>query len=49
MGARLTVTSKDNGNICALQKGGQEGLYIEEIRKALEIAVEKGKEIRKLL
>lgn len=49
MGARLTITTKDNGNMCSLQKGGSEPLVIEEIEKAFDLAVEKGKELRKLV
>ncbi len=49
MGARLTVTTKDDGNMCSLQKGGSEPLVMEEIEKALDLAVEKGKELRKLV
>jgi len=47
--ARLTVTSKDNGNLCALQKGGTEPLLKEEIEQAFETSIKKGKEIRKIL
>lgn len=49
MGARLTVTTKDDGNMCSLQKGGSEPLVTEEIEKAFDLAVEKGKELRKLV
>lgn len=49
MGARLTITTKDDGNMCSLQKGGSEPLVIEEIEKAFDLAVEKGKELRKLV
>jgi len=47
MDCRLTVTTKDDGNLCALQKGGISGLSVEEIQKAFEISVKRGKEIRK--
>jgi exosome complex component RRP42 len=49
MGARLTITTKDNGNVCSLQKGGSEPLFIEDIEKALDLAVEKSKELRKMI
>ena len=49
MGTRFTVTVNQEGNICALQKSGPEGLTLEEIRKAINIALEKAPEIRKLL
>jgi exosome complex component RRP42 len=47
--ARLTVTTKDDGNVAALQKGGTGHFTVEEVGKALDIAVEKGREIRKLI
>jgi len=43
------VTTKDSGNICAMQKGGREALSVEEIEKAFDASVAKGKEMRKLL
>lgn len=49
MEARLTVSSVKSGNICALQKGGVSGLKMEEIENALELSVEKGKELRKII
>ncbi|NOX71138.1 MAG: exosome complex protein Rrp42 [Candidatus Micrarchaeota archaeon] len=48
MDARITISTKDNGNITAMQKGLSAGLSVEEIEKAMEIAVKKGKELRKL-
>lgn len=47
--ARLTITTKDDGNICALQKGGVGKFSLEEIDNSLELAVKKGNELRKLL
>jgi exosome complex RNA-binding protein Rrp42 (RNase PH superfamily) len=47
MGARLTVTTKDNGNVVALQKGGSEALSVEEIEKAFDMAAAKAKDLRK--
>jgi exosome complex component RRP42 len=47
--ARLTVTTRDDGNVCAIQKGGGTGLTTEEIMKAVEISVKTGKELRKLI
>ena len=49
MEARFTVTTKDDGNVCALQKSGSEGFTAQEIEKAIELSIEKGKGIRKLL
>ncbi|MDD5181987.1 MAG: exosome complex protein Rrp42 [Candidatus Nanoarchaeia archaeon] len=47
--ARLTVTVSEDGNINAMQKGGQAGLSEDEILKGVEIALEKSNEIRKHL
>jgi len=46
MSARLTVTSDQNDNICAMQKGGMGILTDQEIRQAVNAALEKGREIR---
>ena len=47
--ARLTVGTMDNGNICALQKGGIEGFTMKQIEEILEKSIEIGKGLRKLL
>ncbi|HLC60774.1 MAG TPA: exosome complex protein Rrp42 [Candidatus Nanoarchaeia archaeon] len=47
--ARLTVSSIDNGTLCAMQKGGDMPLSAEDIDKMLDIGIEKGKELRKHL
>jgi len=47
--ARLTVASLKNGNICAMQKGGEEPLSAEEIEKMVDIGLAKTKELRKVL
>ncbi len=47
--ARLTVATTEDGLLCALQKGGDEPLTAEEISKAVDIAIEKAAELRKLL
>jgi len=47
--ARLTVTSRDDGHLCAIQKGGSAGLATEEIMQAVVSSVKKGQEIRKLI
>jgi exosome complex component RRP42 len=46
---RFTVATKDDGNLCALQKGGPESFSLDEIYKAFDISIKKGKELRKLL
>lgn len=47
--ARLTVTTDDDGNICAMQKGGNGYFTPKEVLKAVKTAREKAKEIRKKL
>ncbi len=47
--ARLTVTTNKNGEIVAMQKGGSGFFTFEEVERAVELSVEKGKEIRKIL
>ena len=47
--ARLTITTTEEGNICALQKGGDSPLTAEEIVKMIDIALEKAAELRKLV
>lgn len=46
---RLTVTTTDDGNLCALQKGGYGTLTIPDIDKMLTLALAKATEIRKLI
>ncbi len=47
--ARLTVTVLEDDTICALQKGGDTPLSTEEIHKITELAIEKSRDLRKLL
>ncbi len=47
--AGLTVSTKDDGNICSIQKFGSAGFTREEIEMLLERAVEMGKEMREKL
>ena len=49
MDARLTVTTTEDGRMCSLQKGGKIALNQEDIMKMVDIAIKKGKELRKLL
>jgi len=46
--ARLTVTSLEDGSLCALQKGGDKPLTSEDISTMVDIAIEKGKELRRV-
>ena len=45
--SKLTVCVRDDGKICALQKQGLKELKMEEIKKMIEIAIDKSKELRK--
>lgn len=47
--ARLTVASLNDGTICALQKGEDIPLSIDEVEKMIELAINKAKEYRKML
>lgn len=47
--ARLTTVSLKDGNICAMQKGGDTPLMPEEIIKMVEISIAKAKELRKVV
>jgi exosome complex component RRP42 len=47
--ARLTVATTEKDEICAMQKGGEEPLTVDEIDKMVDIAVGKIKELRKAL
>ncbi|UTB31700.1 MAG: exosome complex protein Rrp42 [Methanobacterium sp. ERen5] len=49
MGARLSVGITQDGNICAMQKGGEKTLTQEEVLKAVSIAKIKTAELRTLL
>ena len=44
--ARLTVSTKEDGTICSLQKGGETPFTFEEIDKIVDIAIEKSAELR---
>ncbi|TAL55148.1 MAG: exosome complex protein Rrp42 [Nanoarchaeota archaeon] len=44
--ARLTVTTMKDGQICAMQKGGEGPLTLDEIGEILEIAQRKSEELR---
>lgn len=47
--ARLTITTMENENLCAMQKGGKGHFTTEEIEKAVDLSIKKGKELRGLL
>lgn len=47
--SKLTVTTMLNGEICALQKGGEKPFTTEEVEQMVDLALKKAKEMRKLL
>lgn len=47
--ARLTVTSIEDSSICAMQKGGEATLTVDEIEKMVDIALKHAKTLRKAL
>ncbi|MGM5481155.1 MAG: exosome complex protein Rrp42 [Nanobdellota archaeon] len=47
--ARITVTSLDEKRICSLQKGGDVGMTLDEIKQAFDLALEKAQGLRKHL
>jgi len=49
MDARITITSNSDGNIVALQKGGNDGFTQDEINQCGEISVRVGAKIREKL
>jgi exosome complex component RRP42 len=44
--ARLSVASLDDNTLCALQKGGDYPLTVEDIKTMVEIGIDKAKEMR---
>ena len=49
MDARLTLTTDDDGNFCAGQKGEPGGFSIDEVFQVSENALASGKEVRELM
>lgn len=47
--AKVTIATTKNGNLCAMQKGGDGHFTSEELMKAVDLSIEKGKELRALL
>jgi len=47
--SKITVAVMEDGKVCAMQKSGETGLSLEDVNKMIDLAVEKSKEIRKLL
>lgn len=49
LGARLTVAFTEDGNIVAMQKGGDDSMEISDITEAVEIAEQKSEMLREVL
>lgn len=49
MDARITITTNSAGNICAIQKGGEDGFTQEQLIKCGEISIATGAKIREIL
>lgn len=47
--ARLTVAMTPSGELCALQKGGDQPLRVEEVKTMVELGLQTGAELRKFL
>lgn len=47
--SRLTITTEEDGTICAMQKGGDGTLLVEDIEQMVALATVKAKEIRSIL
>jgi exosome complex component RRP42 len=49
MDSRITITTDSDGNIVALQKGGNDGFTLDEIVKCGELSIKIGSQIRETL
>lgn len=49
MDSRITITTDSDGNIVALQKGGNDGFTIDEIVKCGDLSIKAGTQIREAL
>ena len=49
MDSRITITTDSDGNIVALQKGGDDGFTVDEIVKCGELSIKTGAKIRETL
>lgn len=47
--ARVTIITNNNGDICAVQKGGKGYFTTSELEQAADLSILKGKELRSLL
>lgn len=47
--AQITITTTKDNKVCAVQKAGKGFFTVEEVKKAVEFSLGKGKELRKLI
>ncbi len=47
--ARLTITTTDKGVLCALQKGGDSPISVDDVGRMVDLALEKSKVLRSFL
>lgn len=47
--AKLVIAIREDEKICAIQKQGSKGITIKDVESAIDIALEKSKELRKLI
>jgi exosome complex component RRP42 len=46
---KLSIAVRDDGKICALQKQGSKGMTVKEVETAVDMAIKKIKDMRKLI
>ncbi|MEM4391471.1 MAG: exosome complex protein Rrp42 [Candidatus Nitrosotenuis sp.] len=49
MDARITITTNEAGNICAIQKGGSDGFTIDELIQCSKASIATGAKIREII
>jgi len=47
--ARITITTNSDGNICAVQKGGNDGFTVEQLVQCSQLSISTAAKIRELL
>jgi len=47
--SKLSISVRNDDNVCALQKQGRKEIKFEDVEKMLDMAIEKSKELRKLV
>ncbi len=47
--ARITITTNSDGNICAVQKGGNDGFTVEQLVQCSQLSISTAAKIRETL